>query len=387
MSLQDEHLQQALRHAPDSELEPSNIVRQQVLDYAAKAVEKKGNSLLNRCMNALNRWHVASWQLASMGSVAVALLVVVMIRLERPEDIVWEASAPVDRIQSKPAQDAGAGLALEREQTQDKKAERRKDVYAEKPAVNDASPSSQAVLAGVVDAAPKRNEKATLGSEGKTRLAEKSETPAAVLPSNDNVVIAAAPEVAAPQVAAPREPGKTVDMTDRAKEQTQAIPNETMTASETSNTSADEPVGRATGLKKQGEDSLGPRKMMTAEETKPSSKSKTDSSGQAGTFDADAGNAVLAQAIIKEGGREIARRDIGSGNLRILYLGKHFAANKPQDCGQVQPYGTLQKDELTGYRIELIAGCHSTEQLIREVDHYNQVVHEWYLEQAKNLSD
>ena len=49
MSLRDEHLQQALQHAPDRELTPDSAKRKAVMDYAAKTLHQRKTSWLQRC--------------------------------------------------------------------------------------------------------------------------------------------------------------------------------------------------------------------------------------------------------------------------------------------------------------------------------------------------
>jgi hypothetical protein len=76
MSLHDEHLQQALRHAPDSEQMPDAATRNAVLAYADHVLKSHQKTWLSRLTDGLHEWHISSWQLASMGSVVVAVLVV-----------------------------------------------------------------------------------------------------------------------------------------------------------------------------------------------------------------------------------------------------------------------------------------------------------------------
>ena len=89
MSLRDEYLQQALRHAPDQALAPSSKVRERVLDYAENAVKPKPASWLKRCLNAPQAWRVSSWQVAGMGAIASVLLVMVMVREQLPDESIW----------------------------------------------------------------------------------------------------------------------------------------------------------------------------------------------------------------------------------------------------------------------------------------------------------
>ncbi len=96
MSLRDEHLQQALRHAPDQALAPSRKVRENVLGYAASAVKPKPANWLKRCLNTFDAWRVASWQVAGMGAIASVLLVLVMVREQLPDESIWVKSEVKD---------------------------------------------------------------------------------------------------------------------------------------------------------------------------------------------------------------------------------------------------------------------------------------------------
>jgi len=101
LSLHDEHLRQALQHAPDGELAPDDAVRKNVLNYAAKAVKPKRETWFKRLINILDGWRVTNWQLAGMSSFAVALLVMVMVREQVPDDAIWAKSEVKDVAQSK----------------------------------------------------------------------------------------------------------------------------------------------------------------------------------------------------------------------------------------------------------------------------------------------
>ncbi len=103
MSLQDEHLKQALQSAPDRDLAPSDVVRQQVLDYANNAAPKQAGWL-----HRFKAWRVSSWQLVGMSALASVFLVTIMLRPQLPKEPVWvgtdtEEIAQVDEVEVKGA--------------------------------------------------------------------------------------------------------------------------------------------------------------------------------------------------------------------------------------------------------------------------------------------
>ena len=100
MSLQDEHLRQALKNAPDHDLVPGDAVRKKVLDYAQQAAKAKHESWLRRCFNVLSKWRITSWQLVGMSTVASVMLVTVMLRQQLPEESVWLNSDAKDIAQT-----------------------------------------------------------------------------------------------------------------------------------------------------------------------------------------------------------------------------------------------------------------------------------------------
>lgn len=94
MSLHDEHLKLALRHAPDSELAPDALIRETVLAYANAHLQASSDSKLS-CLQKWFRFsHVANWQLASMASVAATLLIAVVLWQQRPDDTIWADALP-----------------------------------------------------------------------------------------------------------------------------------------------------------------------------------------------------------------------------------------------------------------------------------------------------
>jgi hypothetical protein len=358
--LHDEHLQQALRHAPDQELTPNDATRNAVLAYASKVIKPRHATWLGRLAGVLHNWHVSNWQLASMGSVVATLLAVVVFWHGQPEETIWVASVPTEISTAESSESAAD--AVPGKQISDKKIaevaipqEYPKHAGEDKAwSVLPAAPTASTVVAGVgVDA----------GAENVGQLKQKSEVPSSVEPSiaeTGKFAAASAPEaIVTPGInAAPVSKGNIV--MDRvaesgvAKEQVarKSVPVAMARTESKNNPAPSIAVGTAVGT------TLG-------------------AAAPAEVYQGD-GNSALASAISKGGGRAIANRDISTGVLRNLYLAKHFVAKTPLECGQLRPDGMPLVDDITGYRIEIISGCYSTEHLIKEVDNYNQAMREWH---------
>jgi hypothetical protein len=158
MSLRDEHLAKALKHAPDSDLAPSETVRKKVLAHATKvnmASQKPHGYWLARLLPSMK-----NWQWAGMSSVAVALLAMLMLREQLPPEMTQPDAAPKVLAQNKASE-----KALKEE-------------------LADMAASSASIQAE----APARN----INRKAKT------ETPDAAPEMADKTVIAALPEVLAP---------------------------------------------------------------------------------------------------------------------------------------------------------------------------------------------
>ncbi len=179
--LKDKHLQQALKHAPDNDLAPSELVRKKVLGYANKVNNANKPSqyqflaspfslsakALSRMRNPHWYWlagllpNIKNWQWAGMGSVAVALLAALMLREQLPEEPIWRES----RVREV-AQNTAPEKALKEE---------RADMAAAPATIQEEAPAH------------------TAGVERKAKAEEPAATGMA-----DKTVLAAAPEVVAP---------------------------------------------------------------------------------------------------------------------------------------------------------------------------------------------
>ncbi len=78
-----------------------------------------------------------------------------------------------------------------------------------------------------------------------------------------------------------------------------------------------------------------------------------------------------AIAAASKMGAETADADIKAGVFRILYYGKPYSADKPL------------VDDVTGYRVQIVAGCDVSSQSAAEADAYNQAMRDWYARSKK----
>jgi hypothetical protein len=98
MSLQDEHLRQAIKHAPDRELTPSNATRKAVLAYADNALRQARETWLTRLSNVWREWF-GTWHITGIGSAVATVLVVVIFWHEMPDDSMRKAAAPNEQTE------------------------------------------------------------------------------------------------------------------------------------------------------------------------------------------------------------------------------------------------------------------------------------------------
>jgi hypothetical protein len=292
LSLRDEHLQQALKHAPDSDLAPSELVRKNVLDYAKYSKQASQYqflaspfSLSAKALSRMRKPHgywlagllpnIKNWQWAGMSSVAVALLAALMLREQLPEEPIWSESKVREVAQnSAPAPE----IALKEE---------RADMAA--------APAS------IQEEAPAR----TTGAQEKAKAESFATTPE--LADKDNVVVATAPEVAAPP--APLQ---------ASAEQALSKQDNGVVAENTA-------------------------KIEAAPAASAPASDAVASAGQRSLAEKPAAAAKKSVTLVDAGALGVAKanQDIHAGVLRIL------VADWPEDKSLV--------DETTGYRVELAA--------------------------------
>jgi hypothetical protein len=286
MSLRDEHLAKALKHAPDSDLAPSETVRKSVLEHATKVNMASQSPHKHWLADLLPS--MKNWQWAGMSSVAVALLAMLMLREQLPHEMTQPDAAPKVL-----AQNSAPEKALKEE---------RADMAA-------ASASIQAE-------APARN----INRKAKTETPDAAS--AAAPEMADKTVIAALPEAVAPS-----------------------------------------PQSAPVGLTKQ-DDSVAAQNTARVEAAPSVSASASDAVAAAEKkSEAENSNAAAKKSgmLVDAGALGVAKanRDIQAGVLRILVA--EWPADKPL------------VDEMTGYRVELVADL-----VPEELEAYNQTMRDWF---------
>lgn len=96
MSLQDEHLKQALKHAPDKDLAPSDAARAAVLAYANQALNVNQVTWRTRISHWVREWFGSNWYSTGLGSAVATVLIVLVVWHQQPEDTTWKAANPTE---------------------------------------------------------------------------------------------------------------------------------------------------------------------------------------------------------------------------------------------------------------------------------------------------
>lgn len=350
MNLQDEHLRQALRHAPDRELSPPDITRNAVLDYAANAIQRPAEGWMQkwRCVLHPGHWSVVGWSLAGMGGAIAALLVVAVLWSERPDDPLRLASAPDADIQSKLEtlnNQAPAG---------------RSQAEPSQPA----PPPTRVVVAAAESSSASKNQEKAAGNLAAKQALAKAENSPSVTPvagPTDKLIVATAPEAPMTQ-----ELGRDADATVRLKERAVSGAVATPAPPRMANAERDDALAQPEAAGK-----MAPvEKSARAEAGRSEIQAKADlPSAAVGAKSAE--NCVVVLAIAKSGGAAMAKNDIQAGLLRLL------------DPGKLASTGAPVMDALTGYQIQGISGCDISEALQAEVAAYNQIMRDW---RARNKS-
>lgn len=283
MSLRDEHLQQALKNAPDSDAAPTDAVRQKVLAYAENRLKPRREGLFKKWLNRFRDWHITSWQLVGMSTVASILFATVLLRDQSSDTPIWLNTGEQDIAQTKMET-----TTVSESEKEEKKKENIADVLA--------STTTEAYE--------------DVQKEGASRgKVEKRAT-------------------------AKRDLSRKVDDVDKVPEQP-SRPATVVVQTEMVGSVAED-VGTSAAAR--SKPSLAVQENMPASQEMP----------------------ALALS-----GEYLARRDIQSGNLRILYTKQSWSVNKP-----------LIDDE-TGYKIELAENV-DIQLSVEELQSYNKVMRGWY---------
>ncbi len=373
MSLQDKHLQQALKSAPDRDMVPNEATRAVVLNYANNAVKRRDKAWLNPISNFLREWLGVSWHMAGVGSAVATVLVVVVFWHELPDDTMRKAATPSEeaQISATDLAEGGAPEAASAEKTLDEAtsgtmvpAQESSAAMVENKAVIDETLGKAKSASSVASASRETlnsADKPALKNRGLAEAAPQAAAPAAI-ESEIPVVAASAP---APMI------------------QDKAVIASAPVANASTNDVAGT-ISKGELVKEHQTESDASFKMRREDVVAKKSAAKSDSLGASAPKIASKPqeSQTLLARIKSEGGNAVANQDIQVGNLRLLKVEIQTkdsnTLNCPQLTGQV-----LAIDALTGYKIESVASCGISTSLQKEVEVYNQTVHDWYTNHAK----
>ena len=330
MSLHDEHLKQALKNAPDRDLEPNDATRAAILAYANKAVKPRRASLQKRFSNWMNEWFGARWSSVGMGSAVATVLIVVVFWHEQPDDALWKAAAPNEKTaMSQSAVHADKQLA--------------ETSVAEPPKVDMPASASPAEL----PSQPKAKRHEVMSS--REHVADALQGSLEMVGKADVGSQAAAP-APAPVV------GDDIG---------------------TQNTNA--------GLASPAELSKPAAKREVAKKSaslaKPSDGAKSGKL-QSQPMSAQVESGLFLESINREGGVLTARKDIQAGKLRLLAMEVLDTQDKDIAVCATSIVQSPNQDEQTGYGIQRILLCNpASVNLTNEVAAYNQAMRDWHAKQ------
>jgi|GEM_PF-1235540 len=347
MMLHDEHLTQALRHAPDRAISPSVESRAAILEYARQSLAAPKKSLYVTLQEWWRSWHVANWQLASAGGVFAAVLVLVVFWHGQPKDSEWVDATPAHIAAVESAVADSAADATAQDNNQFKSDQPIESDHIDNQLLKDRLPE----VAARAESIPQQTERA---------LSAMPSTPAAVSEDAVSVTALAKKKSKAEIVALPAEPVFKKSAPPAAKPSLTQGAEKLVTGAEV------ESIVPAQIHEKRSAIGGGAQ-----------SKRKTGLPGDVSS------GAALAEAIGKEGGQEVARRDIEAGVLRHLYLEEALPSQSTQACIPSQSNAVGRLDSVTGYRVEVISGCYSSATLMKEVEIYNQTLRDWYVKTGK----
>lgn len=373
MSLQDQHLQQALKSAPDKDMVPNDVTRLAVLSYANQAVKRRDETWLNHVFNLLRKWLGAGWHMAGIGSAVATVLVVVVFWHELPDDTMRKVVTPseetqisaTDSVVESPSGAASAEKSVGRassdailpaQEFSEKMVENKAAIDKKPGKAKSASPAVPASRAAITNA-----DQPAIKNSGLVETVPLAAAPLAIEPE--------IPEVAAPAPAPMMQDKALVASAPAANASTNDVAS-TTTKGEL-----------AKELQAESDASL-----RTRNENIIAKKS----SAKAGVLGASAPKAVtqpqekqvLLARIKNEGGNALANQDIQVGNLRLLKVEIQAKDFDMLNCPQLLDK-TITVDALTGYKVESVGSCDATDSLLKEVEVYNQTMRDWHGNHAK----
>lgn len=329
MILQDEHLKQALKNAPDRDMVPSDAARAVVLAYANKALQVKQESWVARIGNWLQAWFGPSWHSVGLGSALATVLIVVVVWHEQPDDAVWKVAKPTDVTK----------------------------IVA-----------SDAVAVATPQAAPA--EKRTAPTQ--EMAVKKTEQQVSVTSSKAKAVAPARPKVTANTDQFLLKDSEMSEVTPQAAPAEIQVEPSMATAPAPSAILREEPAVSASAK---------------------GGFAKADNVEKKSATSADALSAALPKPIAihvermlmrlqNEGGQAAATQDIHAGHLRLIQVEALTKDANTLNCPEMASRAMIL-DAATEYKIETIGTCDASALLLNEVAIYNRTMREWHSQHAR----
>lgn len=315
MSLQDEHLQQALKHAPDRELTPSDATRKAVLAYADNALRKPHETWLARLSNIWREWFGTNWHTTGIGSAVATVLVVVIFWHEMPDDSMRKVAASSNKTEVTESAEISAVDGVTSSVDKRVVTEANAEKILQKKSTQVTAPRKEKSSLSVVPQAP-------------APILKESQAPAAAAPAEalapalqDNAVAQSAPTgmISLPETAQP-------------------LPKVALDKSVTSSAKLDSRISKF----------IPPKE----------------------------GIADLLEEINSEGGVVTANKDIQALRLRLLALDQQSVQANGACLPPSQHPVVI--DITTGYNIETLRVCNVSTSLLNEVEVYNQTMRNWH---------
>ncbi|HOY71113.1 MAG TPA: hypothetical protein PL131_00145 [Methylotenera sp.] len=400
--IQDAHLKKALEHAPDTDVQVRQQVRNTVLDYAKKATQPQ-NHWLASVKNWLLKDHFANAQWAGLTGLATVILVTVLLLRDHPEETIWTADTPATISENSPAS------AVVNSQTEGA-------ILHEPPAnvSSQVAPASEEVVSANADSlttsqsAPLSDKNiTTIHAEPETKKLERIVSKDAQLKettASDQVSKADALDLAksaskplasatTERKATENDVAKQVAIAETPTAITPATPaaapivaEQNLPAAEAADQSASKPISKPKAT------------LRELTDNKAEAGATITQQGSVNAADADFNsplhaekrrqklkgnleiNSDFAEIILLKGGQAMAKSDTEAGNYRLFKVITHSENYaKKEDCIATKTPNE-KIDERSGFPIINIDVCTASAQLLKEVEIYNKTMIDWYFQ-------
>lgn len=371
MSLQDPHLQQALKNAPDRDMTPSDATRTAVLVYAEKAVKPKQSLWPKHMASFLKEWLGSSWRMAGVGSAVATVLVVIVFWHNLPDDTMRKISTASEYAKIS-ATDSAVEPAPEA-------------ASAEKPLIevppvadtplqeSSASVSEHKITLGEM---PRKAKLANSTSPTIRETLTKPGQPALKNSRLPEAIQQTAPAATEPEVSAEAPAPASIEQDKAAP-----APAPVAVARSVEASSVATKDGLSKELQAESDASLKAPREKKVTKKLTANADILGASAPKGLIQDQETQALLAK-IKNEGGKSLANQDIQTGNLRLLKVDMQSKDLGTLNCPQIADK-VIAVDAVTGYEIHSVASCDATDSLLQEVEIYNQTMRDWHSNHSK----